>query len=243
MQKVLSMRNCFGVLGLFILAACAGKTVSDPAKSSLKAESALENSSKSTDRKEGDRPENSAKVLDPITIPDIVEEPVKEGENVSPDSEFEAPDSGINSSHGKSSAESNSDSYIQPGKVQTLAEQAKRVPFESTDTLQDIYFGFDRFNLSKIAQDTLRKNVEWLKKNSSVKAQLEGHCDIRGTNNYNLSLGSRRANSVKNMLVSLGIPEARLSTISYGEEKPACLENGETCWSKNRRVHFLVSSD
>tara|TARA_Y100001960_G_scaffold331600_1_gene429113 strand:- start:1459 stop:2004 length:546 start_codon:yes stop_codon:yes gene_type:complete len=115
--------------------------------------------------------------------------------------------------------------------------------FESARDIRDIYFKFDQFTLTENAKDVLRKTSDWLKKNPSVKAKLEGHCDVRGTNNYNLSLGNKRAESVKDVLVALGVVGDRLMTISYGEEKPVCFENNENCWKKNRRVHFMISSD
>ena len=106
---------------------------------------------------------------------------------------------------------------------------------------KDIYFDFDRYNLKPEAKKTLDGIAEWLKSNSSYRVLVEGHCDERGTNEYNLALGERRANSAKSYLIGLGIAEKRISTISYGEEKPQCTERNEACWSKNRRDHFLLA--
>ena len=86
------------------------------------------------------------------------------------------------------------------------------------------------------------RNAEWLKKNPSLEVQLAGHCDERGTNNYNIALGERRSFDVKKELAILGINANKLFAISYGEEKPVCIEGKETCWSKNRRVQFLIRS-
>jgi peptidoglycan-associated lipoprotein len=86
------------------------------------------------------------------------------------------------------------------------------------------------------------KNAEWLKQNPSLEVQLVGHCDERGTNNYNISLGERRSLDVKKELAILGINTNKLFTISYGEEKPVCVEPEELCWSMNRRVQFLIRS-
>ncbi|MBI5893854.1 MAG: peptidoglycan-associated lipoprotein Pal [Deltaproteobacteria bacterium] len=86
----------------------------------------------------------------------------------------------------------------------------------------------------------LEKDAEWLKKNPAVKIKIEGHCDERGSDEYNLALGDRRANSAKKYLANLGIDSNRISTISYGEEKPACKEANESCWSKNRRAEFVI---
>jgi peptidoglycan-associated lipoprotein len=116
---------------------------------------------------------------------------------------------------------------------------------ESTATpasspLKDVYFDFDSSNLRADARDTLKANWEWLKSNSTAPIQIEGHCDERGTTEYNLALGSKRAQSVKDYLVTLGVSGDRLSTISYGEEVPACTEHSEECWQKNRRARFVV---
>lgn len=78
-----------------------------------------------------------------------------------------------------------------------------------------------------------------LSRNKNIKVIIEGHCDERGTNEYNLGLGDRRANSAKEYLISLGIPSNKIETISYGEEKPICTEQTEDCWAKNRRAHFV----
>lgn len=106
--------------------------------------------------------------------------------------------------------------------------------------LQDVHFDYDRYDLSSEARSTLQGNAEWLKQNSAAKVEIEGHCDSRGTVEYNLALGAKRAKSVKDYLTSLGIPGDRLSTISYGEELPICQEETEDCMSRNRRVHSVV---
>jgi len=108
--------------------------------------------------------------------------------------------------------------------------------------LQEVYFAFDSFDLTNDARATLKKNADWLKSNGSARVEIEGHCDDRGTNEYNLALGAKRAQAAKDYLVSLGIPAERLSTISYGEELPVCREQNEDCWQKNRRDRFVVSS-
>jgi peptidoglycan-associated lipoprotein len=108
--------------------------------------------------------------------------------------------------------------------------------------LQEVYFGFDSFDLSNDARATLKRNADWLKANQSVRVEIEGHCDDRGTNEYNLALGAKRAQASKDYLVSLGIPADRLSTISYGEELPVCREQTEDCWQKNRRDRFVVAT-
>ncbi len=106
--------------------------------------------------------------------------------------------------------------------------------------LKDVYFEFDRYNLRPDAREGLKANVEWLKANRSVRVEIEGHADERGTNEYNLALGARRTQAVKDYLTTLGVSLDRLSTISYGEELPVCREKTEECWQKNRRAHFVI---
>jgi peptidoglycan-associated lipoprotein len=112
-----------------------------------------------------------------------------------------------------------------------------------SENLNDVYFSFDQYEIDESEKNILLKNAEWLKHNPSLKVQLAGHCDERGTNNYNIALGDKRALYVKKQLAFLGINESRLFPISYGEEKPICWEGKEKCWSKNRRVQFLIISD
>lgn len=116
---------------------------------------------------------------------------------------------------------------------------------ESTATpvgspLKEVFFDFDRYDLRPDARDTLKTNSEWLRANPTVRVEIEGHADERGTTDYNLALGAKRAQSVKDYLVTLGTAADRLSTISYGEEAPVCREHNEECWQKNRRARFVV---
>jgi peptidoglycan-associated lipoprotein len=106
---------------------------------------------------------------------------------------------------------------------------------------EDIYFAFDRYNLSPMAQENLRRKAEWLRANPDATVTIEGHCDERGTAEYNLALGDRRAESAKAFLVDLGISAKRLATISYGEERPVDPRSNEEAWAKNRRGHFVVN--
>jgi peptidoglycan-associated lipoprotein len=106
---------------------------------------------------------------------------------------------------------------------------------------EDIYFDFDKATLTPSAQDNLLRKAEWLRENSDVTVTIEGHCDARGTNEYNLALGDRRAESAKSFLVDLGIAASRITTISYGEERPVCTQQDEECWAKNRRDNFVVN--
>ena len=106
---------------------------------------------------------------------------------------------------------------------------------------EDIYFEFDKSTLTPAAQDNLMKKAAWLRANQNSAVTIEGHCDERGTNEYNLALGDRRADSAKSFLVDLGIAVSRLTTVSYGEERPVCSQHNEECWSKNRRANFVVN--
>ena len=110
----------------------------------------------------------------------------------------------------------------------------------ASSPLKDIYFSFDQYDLELDARNTLKANAEWLKANPTARVEIEGHCDERGTNEYNLALGAKRAQAAKDYLVTLGIATERLSTISYGEEIPQCKEANENCWRQNRRARFVI---
>lgn len=113
---------------------------------------------------------------------------------------------------------------------------------DQSEAYKTVYFAFDDYTLSPDAQESLNTLSEFLKGSPSTVVQIEGHCDERGSIEYNLALGERRAQSVKNYLVQLGIDPARLPTISYGEEKPAASGSGESAWSQNRRAEFVPST-
>jgi peptidoglycan-associated lipoprotein len=113
--------------------------------------------------------------------------------------------------------------------------------WEST-LLQDIHFDFDRYDLTEEARKILTENAKVLANHPSLKIQIEGHCDERGNSAYNLALGERRAASAKLYLIKLGVQENRLSTISYGKERPLDPGHTEEAWAKNRRCHFVILS-
>jgi peptidoglycan-associated lipoprotein len=115
--------------------------------------------------------------------------------------------------------------------------QSEREMFEN----DDILFEFDSASLSVDAQEILRRKAEWLRENPRAQVNIEGHCDERGTNEYNLALGDRRAFSAKSFLVDLGIDDSRLTTVSYGEEQPIDSRSAENAWSQNRRAHFVIT--
>ena len=120
-------------------------------------------------------------------------------------------------------------------KEESLEEQA-----EKAGALQTIYFDFDKYNLKPPAVKKLDKTADWLSANPGAKIRIEGNCDERGTSEYNLALGDRRANSAMKYLVNLGVSASRISTISYGEERPADPGHNEEAWAKNRRDEFKL---
>jgi len=115
-------------------------------------------------------------------------------------------------------------------------EQADKTRFEN----EDVPFDFDSIQLMPEAQQILTKKGEWLRENPAATVTIEGHCDNRGTNEYNLALGEGRAQSAKTFLMDLGIDISRLNTISYGEERPIDPQQTESAWAKNRRAHFVI---
>ena len=124
---------------------------------------------------------------------------------------------------------------------------AKKTPgiagevFES-EMIKDIHFDFDKYSISPKDAEILKKNSALLIKYRAMNFQIEGHCDERGTDEYNLALAERRANSTMKYLISLGIEPSRISTISYGEERPLDPDHNEEAWTKNRRAHFVILS-
>jgi len=116
----------------------------------------------------------------------------------------------------------------------SMSEAARRAAFED----EEIHFDFDKYVLTPQAMMILDDKAAYLREHSGVRVLVEGHCDERGSNEYNLALGDRRANSAKNYLVKSGVAASRITTISYGEEQPLCMQQNESCWSRNRRGHF-----
>lgn len=105
----------------------------------------------------------------------------------------------------------------------------------------DVFFEYDEISLSDETRDRLARNAELLKSQTQFQVTIEGHADERGTNEYNLALGERRANAVRDYLGSLGVDGGRLRIITYGEERPVCTESSESCWSQNRRAHMIIT--
>jgi peptidoglycan-associated lipoprotein len=108
----------------------------------------------------------------------------------------------------------------------------------ATGDFRDVPFGFDSDTVDSAGMDAVRANAAVLKAQPDRRVEIEGHCDERGTSEYNLALGARRARAVKDAMVGLGVSADRMSTVSYGEELPLCKESTESCWATNRRAHF-----
>lgn len=133
----------------------------------------------------------------------------------------------------------------------TPIEEPTDTPVETTDTratevspisVSDVFFAFDQFNLSSEAKSTLEANAREMKRVADASVTIEGHCDERGTKAYNLALGDKRANAAKDYLVSLGVTASRITTISYGKERPFDTGSSESAWAKNRRAHFVTGN-
>jgi len=124
----------------------------------------------------------------------------------------------------------------------TAAPSTPPAPSEFTENanLKDVFFDFDKYDIRSNDAKTLDANAAWLKSHDNMLVLVEGHCDERGTNEYNLALGERRAKATMNYLVAQGVQANRITIISYGEERPVCTEHTEACWAKNRRAHFLI---
>lgn len=149
-----------------------------------------------------------------------------------PESSGSTQSSGAASTTSSSSGSSTSAVQIQGGTQEDLV----------VNVGDRVFFAFDSSELSTEARASLEKQAAWMKKFGGVRVVVEGHCDERGTREYNLALGERRANAAKDYLVALGINPARVKTISYGKERPAALGHNETAWAQNRRAVTVVDN-
>ncbi len=130
-----------------------------------------------------------------------------------------------------------------PNVAPVVSAPAKPAPpsdFTAVSQLEDIHFDFDRYEIRPGDAKVLEATARWLKTKPAFLLLVEGHCDERGTNEYNLALGERRARATMNFLIGQGIQTSRITTVSYGKERPLCSEKDERCWRSNRRAHFLV---
>ncbi len=131
----------------------------------------------------------------------------------------------------------------EPAPAPEVKEGPKEHAAAAAEGLQPVYFDFDRAFIRDDAKAVMKANAEWLKANPKVKIKIEGNCDERGTKEYNLALGQRRAQSAKKYLTDLGISAKRISLISYGKEKPVCSDSDEDCWQKNRRDDLVAVNE
>ncbi len=150
-----------------------------------------------------------------------------------------APESSGNAQSSGASSSTTSTSNAATSAVQIQAGSQEDLVVNVGDR---VFFGFDSADLSAEARTALEKQAAWMKKFGGVRVVIEGHCDERGTREYNLALGERRANATKDYLVALGINPARIKTISYGKERPAALGHNEAAWAQNRRGVTVVDS-
>jgi peptidoglycan-associated lipoprotein len=150
-------------------------------------------------------------------------------------------DGGGQSSSGAGTGGDGINSFGNEGGIGSDLPGAGSLTGEEASPLADVHFELDSATLSAEAQGILQRHAEWMQRNPRMRFSLEGHCDERGTIEYNLALGEQRARAVYDYLTSLGVPGARLSTVSFGKERPLDSGRGESAWAKNRRVHFAVS--
>jgi len=124
--------------------------------------------------------------------------------------------------------------------VASADKEGSKAAMEKEGMFSDVRFDFDKYDIKEEFKPTLKSVSSHMLKNNDARLLVEGHCDERGTNEYNLALGDRRAKAARDYLVSLGVASGRIDTLSYGEEKPLCSEQTEECWAKNRRAHFVL---
>lgn len=136
----------------------------------------------------------------------------------------------------------NTDGDVSLGELGDAPADTAGAAGETPPSMEPVYFTFDSSVLGPEATEALRRNSAFLKDNPRATVQVEGHCDERGTTEYNLGLGERRANAAKGYLLQLGVEQERISIVSYGEERPADPGHGETAWAKNRRAEFVVTT-
>ena len=159
--------------------------------------------------------------------------------NVAPSNEAPGPSAGANRAPAEGSSATKESNTPSSSSLDQLRE-GKSSATPAASPLKEVYFDYDRSDLRSDARTVLRTNADWLKNNPAIRIEIEGHCDDRGTNEYNLALGAKRAQAVKDYLATLGISAERLSTISYGAEIPVCKEQTESCWQQNRRARFVL---
>ena len=134
------------------------------------------------------------------------------------------------------------DENVEESDLQIDNPRYGKVDIGFSGEMKIIHFDYDKYSLSNESRETLKNNAEWIKKRGSVNVQVEGHCDSRGTEGYNIALGQKRADAVRKYLIDLGVVPKKLTTISYGEERPLIKSETERAWKKNRRAEFVITN-
>jgi peptidoglycan-associated lipoprotein len=127
-----------------------------------------------------------------------------------------------------------------PEPAKAEAPLVSAAPAEAVEQLSDVYFDFDRYAVREDALRTLDKNAVLLASDKNIRVVIEGHCDERGTEEYNIALGEKRAEAVRKFLAIRGVDASRIKVVSYGNERPFCVNHDEECWQSNRRAHFVA---
>ncbi len=125
----------------------------------------------------------------------------------------------------------------------TMPDRPNVAEYKPMAELADVQFDFDKYEIRPDAARVLDKSAKWLKAHTTSLILIEGHCDMRGTSEYNMVLGERRAKATMSYLMSRGVEARRMAVVSYGEDKPVCSQSTEACWAKNRRAHFLAKAE
>lgn len=123
---------------------------------------------------------------------------------------------------------------------ETVLESTLSVEEQAKSVFKDVLFDYDKYDIRPDSRPSLDAVADFLNKNKDINIVVEGHCDERGTNEYNLALGEKRAKAAQNYLTSQGVSKGRIIAITFGEEKPVCTEPTESCWQNNRRAHFVI---
>jgi peptidoglycan-associated lipoprotein len=220
MKKNMILVTLVLLLGIVFIAGCAKKTVFQEERGIAKEQAAVEQGA-----------EETKPAKEPAAIKAAAEEKALREERAKREAENLAAE------------ERAAAAKAAPKEIQEKANRVEAAAATSREpyVFTDVNFDFDKFNLSKDAREILKKYAEWLNKNKDVMIAVEGHCDERGTTEYNLALGERRASAAAGFLVDMGIDAKRIKTISYGEELPLDQGHNEEAWAKNRRAHFVVS--
>jgi peptidoglycan-associated lipoprotein len=141
---------------------------------------------------------------------------------------------------GKKERVSGQDDSLDKSRLKAGELSDEQIRIASRDIFKDVHYDYDRYEVKDSDKAVLRVISEWMIAHKGAKVLIEGHCDDRGSNEYNLGLGDQRAQAAKNYLNTLGVTSERMETVSYGEEKPICTDKTETCWASNRRAHFVL---